>query len=57
MPSLISVLRMYIETLDLGLKYCPFYEPQHKTSRRTISEEIYCKQDFKPYHQENMSVQ
>ena len=31
-------------------KDCPFYESQHKTIRRTSSEEIYCKQDFKPYY-------
>ena len=31
-------------------KDCPFYEPQHKTIRRTNSEKIYCKQDFKPYY-------
>ena len=32
------------------LKDCPFYEAQHKTIRRTNSNEIYCKQDFKPYY-------
>ena len=28
----------------------PFYEAQHKTIRKTNSNEIYCKQHFKPYY-------
>ena len=31
-------------------KDCLFYEAQHKTIRRTNLNEIYCKQDFKPYY-------
>ena len=50
MSSLNSVVKNPHTELAPRLKDCPFYEAQHKTIRRTNSNEIYCKQDFKPYY-------